>query len=78
MEPGPVPVDQQEARCRGKRGMGEAGRIWRCQGEVPWAEDRKRGREASQPARARLPLCVEHMGRVPVEPVLEVGVAWAL
>lgn len=77
MEPGLVPVGQQEARCRGKKGMGEAGRIWRCQGEVPWAEG-QRGREGSQPARARLPLHVEHMGRVPVLPVLEVGVAWAL
>ena len=51
MEPGPVPVGQQEAWCRGKRGMGEAGRIGRCQGEVPWAEgqkERQRGQPASE------------------------------
>ena len=75
MEPGPVPVDQQEARCRAReewvRQAESGGAKGRCPGQ-------KRGREASQPARARLPLCVEHMGRVPVEPVLEVGVAWAL
>lgn len=58
--------------------MGEAGRIGRCQGEVPWAEGQKERQRGQQPVRARLPLRVEHMGRVPVELVLEVGVAWAL
>lgn len=83
MEPGPVPVGQpglgqQEAQCRGKKRMGEVGRSWKHQGEMPWVEEQKERQKGSQPARARLPLHVEHMGRVPGVPVLEVGVAWAL
>ena len=46
MEPGPVPVGQpglgqQEAQCRGKKGMGEVGRSWKHQGEMPWVEEQK-------------------------------------
>ena len=56
MEPGPVPVGQpglgqQEAQCRGKKGMGEVGRSWKHQGEMPWVEEQKerqRGLPASE------------------------------
>ena len=46
---------------------------------MPWEEEQKeRGREGSRPARARLRLHVEHVGRALVVPVPEAGVAWAL
>ena len=50
-----------------------------AKGRCPGAEEQQeRGREGSRPARTRLRLHVEHMGRALVVPVPEAGVAWAL
>lgn len=55
MEPGPVPggqlgPGQQEAQSRGRKRMGEAGRSWRRQGEVPGGGGTARKRQRGQPA----------------------------